>query len=147
MTTSLSREGWRRGFALGIALAFAASLALVGGILGFGAIVVRIWTGPLGDRAISVLAIGPQAEEPGAYWDFAQVDGRSASAAAAARFDDGRWAVWSDPLSRAGETVTIAPIVLGGTKAAITANPRGRECLIVLHLRADGASDCLSPVR
>lgn len=131
---------WRQDFVVGFGLAVLLWLAAIGGLLGLGMLADRLWTGPLGDRAVTVLAIQRMAETPGAYTKVAEIEGRSVSAAFAARLPADRWAILSEPISRTGETVAIAPTYVVDAK--------GRECLLIAFHRPDriDVSDCLSPV-
>jgi hypothetical protein len=140
MTSPIARGARRRGFVFGLAIAAATWFAAIGGLVGLGALADRLWTGPLGDRAVTVLAILRTTETPGAYTKVAEIDGRSASVAFAARLAADRWAVVSEPISRKGETVSVMP--------GRIVDPKGRECVVVMLHRADRVevSECLSPV-
>jgi hypothetical protein len=140
MTSPLARNAWRRGFVFGMALAAATWFAAIGGLLGLGAFIDRVWTGPLGERSIAVLAIGQFTDAPGAYTQVAEIDGHGAFAAFAALLTSDRWAVLSEPISRKGETVSILP--------GRIVDPKARECLVVMHRRPEhiDVSECLAPI-
>lgn len=140
MTAPPGRSAWRRGFVVGLGLAVLLWLATMVSLLGLGLLADRLWTGPLGDRAVTVLAILRTTQTPGAYTTVAEIDGRRAAAAFAARLPADRWAVLSEPVSRRGETVAIA--------STRVVDPSGRECLVIAFQRTDriDVSACLSPV-